>query len=322
MKDDLSRPCNLCNSTEFEVLSTRDRDGEYLRTVICKNCGLVWSDPFPINPTEYYQKDYRILYKGTFEPKIKHIYRAAKTALNRYQGLKDYLEGKQNVLEIGSGGGEFAYLLTRLGFAVRGIEPNEGYGNYSKAEYALNVQIGFAQNTEFPPESFDFITTSHVLEHVDDPTLVLKKLHGWLKNDGILAIEVPNVEATCQSPKSTFHAAHLFNFNQATLSLLVEKCGFTVIKTFFSGDKGNLSLVARKNSAPVLLPDTAIAGNFEKISNTVRKHTPLAHYFSLSPYIRLLNKIPRLLEERKSTENFTNAKAVLDSCYKKLLPHS
>ncbi len=67
MKDDLSRPCNLCNSTEFDVLSTRDRDGEYLRTVICKNCGLVWSDPFPINPSEYYQKNYRILYKGTFE---------------------------------------------------------------------------------------------------------------------------------------------------------------------------------------------------------------------------------------------------------------
>ncbi len=321
MKDDLSRPCNLCNSTEFDVLSTRDRDGEYLRTVICKNCGLVWSDPFPINPSEYYQKNYRILYKGTFEPKIKHIYRAAKTALNRYQGLKDYLNGKQQVLEIGSGGGEFSYLLNKLGFSVKGIEPNEGYGNYSKSEYGLDVQIGFAQNTEFAPESFDFITTSHVLEHVDDPTLVLKKLHGWLNSDGILAIEVPNVEATCQSPKSTFHTAHLFNFNQATLSLLVEKCGFTVIKTFFSSDKGNLSLVARKNTSPSPLSNLTIAGNFEKITTIVRKHTALVHYFSLSPYIRLLNKIPRLLEEKKAMENFADAKSVLDSCYKKTLPH-
>ena len=319
MKDDLSRPCNLCHSTEFEVISTRDRDGEYLRTVICKECGLVWSDPFPINPTEYYQKDYRILYKGTFEPKIKHIYRAAKTALKRYQSLKDYLQGKQNVLEIGSGGGEFSYLLTRLGFLVKGIEPNEGYGNYSKTEYGLNVQIGFAQNTEFSPESFDFITTSHVLEHVDDPTLVLKKLHGWLKNDGVLAIEVPNVEATCQSPKSTFHAAHLFNFNQATLSLLAEKCGFTVLETFFSSDKGNLSLIARKNTQLDLSPKLTIAGNFEKVSYIVKQHTPLTHYFSLSPYFRLLNKIPRVIEEKKVVQNFTDPKAVLDSCYRKVI---
>lgn len=319
MKDDLSHPCNLCHSTEFEVLSTRDRDGEYLRTVICKECGLVWSDPFPINPTEYYQKDYRILYKGTFEPKIKHIYRAAKTAVNRYQGLKNYLKGKQNVLEIGSGGGEFSYLLRQLGFSIRSIEPNEGYGNYSKTEYGLDVQIGFAQNTEFAPESFDFITASHVLEHVDDPTLVLKKLHGWLKSDGMLAIEVPNIEATCQSPKSTFHTAHLFNFNQATLSLLVEKCGFTVVKTFFSSDKGNVSLVARKNAELTVLPKLAIDGNCEKIRTIVNKHTFLTHYFCLSPYLRLLNKIPRVLNEKKVAKNFTQAKAVLDSCYKNIL---
>lgn len=319
MKDALSRPCNLCHSTEFEVLSTRDREGKYLRTVICKNCGLVWSDPFPINPSEYYQKDYRILYKGTFEPKIKHIYRAAKNALARYQGLKDYLQGKKTVLEIGSGGGEFAYLLTKLGFAVQGIEPNEGYGNYSKTAYGLDVQIGFAQNTEFAPERFDFITLSHVLEHIDDPTLVLKKIHGWLKNDGLVAIEVPNVEATCQSPKSTFHAAHLFNFNQASLALLAEKSGFTIVKSFFSKDKGNLSLIARKNTELTVTPKLTLAGNCEKICTIVKKHTPLAHYISLPPYLRLLKKLPQMVNEKKAAKNFTDAKALLDSCYQKLL---
>jgi 2-polyprenyl-3-methyl-5-hydroxy-6-metoxy-1,4-benzoquinol methylase len=318
MKDALSRPCNLCNSTEFEVLSTQDRDGKYLRTVICKDCGLVWSDPFPLNPAEYYQKDYRILYKGTFEPKIKHIHRAAKVALNRYQGLKDFLKGKQEVLEIGTGGGEFAYLLTKLGFSVRGIEPNEGYGNYSKSEYGLNVQIGFAQNTEFAAESFDFITSSHVLEHVDDPTLVLKKIHGWLKNDGLLAIEVPNIEAICQSPKSTFHAAHLFNFNQATLALLLEKSGFTVIKTFFSSDKGNVSVIARKNTELNLIPKLSIAGNCEKICAIVKGHTPVGHYCSFQPYLRLLKKIPRIMEEKNVAKNFVEAKVLLDFCYKKL----
>jgi hypothetical protein len=111
----------------------------------------------------------------------------------------------------------------------------------------------------------------------------------------------------------------LFNFNQATLSLLVEKSGFTVIKTFFSHDQGNISLVARKNLDLHLSPKLAITGNCEKISSIVRGHTPLTHYFSVSPYWRLINKIPRILEEKRIAKNFTEAKTVLDSCYKKLL---
>jgi 2-polyprenyl-3-methyl-5-hydroxy-6-metoxy-1,4-benzoquinol methylase len=319
MKNALSRPCNLCDSTSFDVLSNRGRDGKYLRTVICKGCGLVWSDPFPIDPTQYYQKDYRILYKGTYSPKIKHIYRAAHVALDRYQRLKTYLADKQKVLEIGSGGGEFAYLLAQKGFQVAAIEPNEGYGNYSKDQYGIDVQIGFTQNLDFPAQSFDFITMSHVLEHVDDPTQVLKKLNGWLKTDAILALEVPNVEAICQSPNSTFHAAHLFNFNQATLALLVEKTGFTVVKTFLSSDGGNITLIAQKNTNVNLVPLLSIAGNYEKITAKVHGHTALSHYFSPFPYLRLLAKIPKMLDERKAAANFTQAKQVLDACYAKLL---
>jgi 2-polyprenyl-3-methyl-5-hydroxy-6-metoxy-1,4-benzoquinol methylase len=322
MKNILSRPCNLCESTAFDVLSHVGRDGNYLRTVICKDCGLVWSDPFPLDPSEYYQKDYRILYKGTYSPKIKHIYRAAKVAIDRYKRLETYLSGKQWVLEIGSGGGEFAYLLGQKGFQVSAIEPNEGYGNYSKEQYGIDVQIGFAQNTEFDAQAFDFITMSHVLEHVDDPTGVLKKLHTWLKPEAILALEVPNVEAVCQSPKNTFHTAHLFNFNQATLALLVEKSGFSVLKTFLSSDGGNITLIAQKKAATHLVPLLTIAGNYQKIATRVHHHTPLNHYFSPFPYLRLLAKLPKLWDERKASESFTDAKQVLDTCYAKVLGHA
>ncbi|MBH0181271.1 MAG: glycosyltransferase family 9 protein [Nitrospira sp.] len=42
-----SIPCNLCGGTEVSTLSNRSRSGKPLRTVICKSCGLVWSDPRP-----------------------------------------------------------------------------------------------------------------------------------------------------------------------------------------------------------------------------------------------------------------------------------
>jgi 2-polyprenyl-3-methyl-5-hydroxy-6-metoxy-1,4-benzoquinol methylase len=308
----MTTPCNVCHSTDFDELSNVGRDGA-LRTVICKNCGLVWSDPFPIDTAEYYQKNYRILYKGTYSPKIKHIYRAANVAIERYKRLETHLAGKKKVLEIGSGGGEFSYLLTKKGFDVSAIEPNEGYGNYSKEQYGLNVQIGFAQNLEFTAGTFDFITMSHVLEHVDNPTTMLEKLRTWLKPNGILALEVPNVEAVCQSPKSTFHTAHLFNFNPETLALLARKTGFSVIQSVLSEDGGNLTLIAQKSETTNAL--LAIAGNYEKVFAIVKNHTVLNHYLSPFPYSRLVGKIHKIIDERHATSKFTEAKQVLDSCF-------
>ncbi len=310
----MTNPCNVCNSTDFDELSNVGRDGA-LRTVICKNCGLVWSDPFPIDTAEYYQKNYRILYKGTYSPRIKHIYRAANVAVERYKRLDAHLAGKKKVLEIGSGGGEFSYLLTKKGFDVSAIEPNEGYGNYSKEQYGLNVQIGFAQNLEFSAEMFDFITMSHVLEHVDNPTTMLEKLRTWLKPNSILALEVPNVEAVCQSPKSTFHTAHLFNFNPETLALLAEKTGFSVVQSLLSEDGGNLTLIAQKSEFSNV-PQQAIAGNYEKVFAIVKNHTVLNHYLSPFPYLRLIGKVRKIFDERKAVAKFTDAKNVLDSCFK------
>ncbi len=308
----MTNPCNVCHSTDFDELSNVGRDGA-LRTVICKNCGLVFSDPFPIDTAEYYQKNYRILYKGTYSPKIKHIYRAANVAIERYKRLETHLAGKKKVLEIGSGGGEFSYLLMKKGFDVSAIEPNEGYGNYSKEQYGLNVQIGFAQNLEFAAETFDLITMSHVLEHVDNPTTMLEKLRTWLKPNGILALEVPNVEAVCQSPKSTFHTAHLFNFNPETLALLAKKTGFLVIQSALSKDGGNLTLIAQKTE--IVEPALEILGNYEKVFAIVKNHTIFNHYLSSFPYLRLLGKVRKILNEHRATSKFTEAKQVLDSCF-------
>ena len=308
----MTNPCNVCHSTDFDELSNVGRDGA-LRTVICKNCGLVFSDPFPIDTAEYYQKNYRILYKGTYSPKIKHIYRAANVAIERYKRLETHLAGKKKVLEIGSGGGEFSYLLMKKGFDVSAIEPNEGYGNYSKEQYGLNVQIGFAQNLEFAAETFDLITMSHVLEHVDNPTTMLEKLRTWLKPNGILALEVPNVKAVCQSPKSTFHTAHLFNFNPETLALLAKKTGFLVIQSALSKDGGNLTLIAQKTE--IVEPALEILGNYEKVFAIVKNHTIFNHYLSSFPYLRLLGKVRKILNEHRATSKFTEAKQVLDSCF-------
>ena len=56
-----------------------------------------------------------------------------------------------------------------MGHDLHGIEPNKGYADYSVAEYELNLQIGFIQDSRFNDEKFDIITIWHVLEHTENP---------------------------------------------------------------------------------------------------------------------------------------------------------
>jgi SAM-dependent methyltransferase len=314
-QESCSIPCNLCGGMEISVLAGHSRSGKPLRTVICQDCGLVWTDPLPHNPRSFYEDDYRVAYKGTYAPKPKHILRAGKVALYRRKMLGKWIAQPKKILDVGTGGGEFAYLLQSLGHDVSGIEPNKGYAEYSRQEYGLNVQIGFILDIQQPNDSFDLITIWHVLEHTENPCAVLSKLHALLKPHGILVVEVPTIEATCQAPKSTFHEAHIFNFNLATLRKLGEKIGFTELEHQVSTDGANITVFFQKNAVAVDDMALKIPGNAERIAHIINNHTAYKHYLTAWPYQRFFCRMGRALSEKCATANFAGGKKLLDRLY-------
>lgn len=313
---DCSIPCNLCGGTEVSILSTRSRSRNPLRTVICQACGLVWSDPRPHDARQFYEAEYRLAYKNTYSPKPKHVVRAGKVALSRFGKIAQLLSSQKTVLDVGTGGGEFAYLLQSLGHVVNGIEPNRGYADHSIQQYGLTVRVGFVQDATFDPASFDIVTIWHVLEHTEDPGFILARLRSWLKPDGVLVVEVPNVEATCQAPRNTFHEAHLYNFNVVSLRRLAKKQGLYETSHLISQDGGNITMFFTR--AEPLITDqfcAVIPGNCEWISRIVRQHTFLRHHLSPSPYVRVWQRLCRSLEERRETVAPSSGKAILDVLY-------
>lgn len=314
-KEPCANPCNLCGGSNVSLLASHSRSGKPLRTVICADCGLVWSDPLPHNPRNFYEDDYRVAYKGTFTPKPKHILRAGKVALHRRDLLGKWINGPKKILDVGAGGGEFAYLLKTLGHDVYGIEPNKGYAEYSKSEYGLNVQVGFIQDVLQPDGSFDLITIWHVLEHTENPCEVLTKLHRLLKPQGILVVEVPTIEATCQSPKSTFHEAHIYNFNLETLRMLGGKVGFSEIEHKLSEDGANITVFFQKAAAPAKESSFTLPGNAEKIIGIINHHTAINHYLTVWPYQRFFARMFRMIEEKLAVANFESGKKMLDLLY-------
>lgn len=299
----------------MSVLSKTSRSGKPLRTVICKSCGLVWSDPRPHDARQFYEEEYRVVYKSSYTPKPKHVLRAGKVALSRLEKINRLLSSRKAILDVGTGGGEFAYLLQSLGHKVSGVEPNRGYADYSTKEYGLAVQVGFVQESTFPSEAFDVITMWHVLEHTENPGAVLAQLRSWLKSDGILVVEVPNVEATCQSPKSTFHEAHLYNFNVVSLRRLARKHGLHEEWHSISRDGGNLTMFLKRNDLPLADPVVSVPGNCKWVSEIIRSHTNLRHHMTPFPYVRAVQRLWRTVAEMRETANFRGGKHLLDSLY-------
>lgn len=232
--------------------------------------------------------------------------------------LGDLLAEPKKILDVGTGGGEFAYLLKSLGHDVTGIEPNKGYAEFSIREYGLNIHNGFIQDIQLPKQSFDLITIWHVLEHTENPAKVIEKLYNLLKPEGVLVVEVPTVESTCQAPNSTFHEAHIYNFNRDSLRKMGEKAGFIETGYKLSKDGGNLTLFFKKsvtmetaaNEFNLTIPD-----NCDRIRRIVNSHTRIKYYLSLIPYKRLFARLTRMIEEKLTTVNFESPIKLLDKLY-------
>lgn len=313
-----SIPCNLCEGKHIEILATRGRDNLPLQTVICRDCGLAWTDPRPSADAtrEFYSDKYRRQYKSTLKPKMKHVYRDINRALTRFNRIRPLLLPGMTLLDIGAGAGFFPYVVKKNGFAVTGLEPNTGYAEYARDEFQLEVRIGFIQDIDFEKNSFDIITLNHVLEHLEDPFAALGRLCNWIKPGGYLNVEVPNIEATYHAPRKKFHLAHLYSFNPDNLKLLGEKAGFTVSDFQIVPGTKHINVIFHK---PELtgsneLPSTsfAIPGNFQRIMKVYDAHTTWAHYLSPAPYLRLLRKIVSYGQEKIAVSRFNRGREVAD----------
>ena len=305
-------PCNLCGASDVEVIGDRDRDGHPLRTTICRACGLVWSNPRPGEDEvrRYYSSEYRLDYKGHSTPSLRHIARSGRGALNRYRALAPYIKRGDRMLDAGAGGGEVVYVLRQLGFDASGLEPDEQYARHAREALGVPVATGFVQDAVFPAGSFDVVTMYHALEHVEDPSAILSRLRGWMAEEGVLLIEVPNVEAVCIAPGHRFHFAHFYNFNRDTLEALGRKAGFEPVQTTTSSDGGNLISVFTAVAQPQ--PPRFDAANYRRVAAVVKGHTSLNYYGSASPYAGPFSRLRTYLADRRAAQGCETPKQVLD----------
>jgi SAM-dependent methyltransferase len=290
-------PCGLCSGLEREVLATRGRGHQPLTTALCRGCGLVSHHPLPsaAEMAAFYAKDYRVAYKGGFEPKRKHALRALRGAMSRASRLMPFLHGGAKLLDIGASSGEFVYVMARSGLDAHGIEPNEAYADFARRSYGVAIQTGGFEQAAPAEASLHLVTMNHVLEHVADPWQALRRIHAWLAEDGVLFLEVPNLSATHKQVGNIFHMAHIWNFTPETLVLLAWQCGFAPME---GEDTRRTSVIFRKrrdgDAAPVGAGPELAQSLARQMATEAR---PLAYLLSGKPFTRRLARLRRNIGE-------------------------
>lgn len=227
--------CNLCGSNEYIPIDTHRKD-KYcnpeieVRTVICKNCGLVYVNPQPE------EAELRNLYSTTYAgvrsdlPSEKRLLQLERMADGRLRWIDERVgvsDRTGKIMDVGGGVGSLLNAFKKRGWDAYGIEPTTHYAEFARERYRLKMTTGFLEDGNLPNSYFDMVTLTQTLEHLPDPTQALITLRKSLKDGGIIYIDVPNI----LKPKHFrfFEAPHVYTFSPATLSLLLRKTGFELI---------------------------------------------------------------------------------------------
>jgi SAM-dependent methyltransferase len=318
--------CPLCEQQLSELLSTTDRHGRPLRTIICRGCGLVRIDPMPDSGSldDFYANDYRLQYKGAWHPRPKHVYRDTRGAILRARRLLEIYRPGMKVLDIGCGAGFFLHLLRSLSIDASGLEPNRGYADFARNELGID-SIFTGTLHEFAPDNrFDIVTINHVFEHLPDPLAALARMRGLLKDDDAIIMEIPNIESTSHAPNRIFHYGHLYWYNPITIHALLQKAGFGIADMAVARGNEHINLVIR------LQPETEattlgilrgmLIGNFHRVRAIRDRHTRLRHYLSRAPYRRILGKCLQYTREFLATWRARSPRAIADRVCQAAIP--
>jgi len=196
------------------------QSGVELSIYQCASCGLVQHNLLPVN----YYKD--VIRAVAYSEEMAQFRLSQLSAwINEYK-LKD-----KQIIEIGSGKGEYIDLLSKAGaHKVVGLEHSLESVRYAERN-GINLKQGFLgdKQLEIGNEKFSAFVIFSFMEHWPDLNKTLRALHDLLLPNACGLVEVPNFEFILnQGMYSEFTVDHIYYFDRETLRIALEINGFKV----------------------------------------------------------------------------------------------
>ena len=224
--------CPLCKSKNVVLWHDGTRDDKTAKVYKCKKCGLIFVSSY-FEPDVICDKMYveggmhtnNDDYMTIEERKAVYIEEDERRA----DDVKSYLMGK-NVLDFGCSYGGFLDAAVKYANSVVGCEIEQEAVEYCK-ERGYSILEDIDENCD----CYDAIVMSHVIEHLINPEKYLERIVKHISKDGYLILEFPNADEALVSiydshayKDFTYWTQHVCLYNEQTISILLDKVGFTV----------------------------------------------------------------------------------------------
>lgn len=233
--------CPLCHNSEISFmygvsgnrLGATTENSRITGIYTCQSCSLTFLNPQPVGDISW-------LYPPAYLSDSKHStglsawYRQDQYAFDF--GLWSRATGKSvremgSYLDIGAGSGErVAFLDSQSVSRVYGLDRYDQQPTAGK-EFLQNGEVELF----FPHKKFAVVGLFHVLEHVPNPSEILRHIHTQLLiSGGEVIIQVPNFGS---AERKLFGGRwygldvprHFWHFTDETLQALLTEAGFTII---------------------------------------------------------------------------------------------
>lgn len=218
--------CYLCDSQVFSKMPGKVRDRETLSILRCTSCGLVFLDNFSHVNSNFYDHEYTAENHGDHDWDA-FLNECSKDDQRRFSQLQPLIVNR-TFLDVGCGAGGVLLRAKKVTKHATGVEPQLVWRN-ALTSAGLGV---VASLSEVENSSQNVISLFHVLEHIADPLPFIQEILKKAATGGRLVIEVPNADDALLSlyenrpfSEFTYWSPHLFLYNHATLTRLLEKAG-------------------------------------------------------------------------------------------------
>ena len=234
----IKRCCPVCMGAETKKVFHRDFAGmesivpfSGYDVVQCTCCGAFYADN--IGETMPLMHYYEMMSKYETE-----AFSVSQEALAEYAFAIGFLRGhiapEQSIIDIGCGNGAMLHMLQEQGFRhLTGLEPSEKNCRGITERWGIRAVAG-ALGEDIPPlvgETFDIVLMEGVLEHLIDVQGNVRDALAYLKKDGALYLNVPDLAAfpDCHDLYQQFSVEHVNFFSLPSMQNLMGAFGMTCV---------------------------------------------------------------------------------------------
>jgi ubiquinone/menaquinone biosynthesis C-methylase UbiE len=238
--------CPLCGEEEnlpyaYEEVTLKGINNK-LGINKCIKCSLVYTSP------RLNSDGLKILYDELYATHtVSGTYNVSfDSAEKEYFSFKDYvhqyLPNGGRILDIGCGTGNFlSQFKNDKRYDIEGVEFSS-FAAKEAREKGVKVHLGDILALNITSQSYDCVSLIYVLEHFPRPLDLLIEIHRLLKTGGYCFIAVPNFNylrlvytglvsyVFFRKKTHLFAEEHLQNFTPKTLSVMIKKAGYSIVK--------------------------------------------------------------------------------------------